>query len=252
MRLNKKNFPTYFALNDLRFLQIDNMFETLLDSEEKFADFITALKHIYLQVNKKYYITNTFKDAINTARPKIEDNNKQINEIPSDCGIIFTERGFNLYLSNPSDKKVKLVSYGFTRDALTTYAVLYNDNNFGGVACSLKDGKPYNDQDYLANYINGLLLSLYFIHNCEIEQKTLKPQDKYRENGNKHYNESNSDLIILDCKWFTELIRDAPFHVKGHLRWQVHGEKFSKRKLIWISDFDKSGYRRKATKSVSV
>jgi hypothetical protein len=76
----------------------------------------------------------------------------------------------------------------------------------------------------------------------------MKPNEKHKENGNKHYNESKSDIIVLDCKWFTDLIRSIPFHVNGHLRWQHCGEKFSKRKLIWVSDFEKQGYVRKATK----
>jgi hypothetical protein len=55
----------------------------------------------------------------------------------------------------------------------------------------------------------------------------------------------------LDCKWFTDIIREAPFRVKGHLRWQFFGEKKAKRKLIWIDEFEKSGYKRSATKTLN-
>ena len=221
--------------------------DTMLDTTQKFMDFIQSVKYTHKQVSKKYYLTETFKDAINTATPKIMDGNKHINDIPTDCGIVFTEKGFSIYLSNPTDKKLKLLCFGFTRDVLTTYGFIDNDGNFGGIACSIKDGKPFNDEYGLATYLNSFLVSLYFIHNCEIEQKIMKPNEKLRENGNKHYNESKSDVIVLDCRWFTELVRDTPFHVKGHYRWQVHGQQRAKRKLIWISDFDKQGYHRKAT-----
>jgi len=250
MRLNKNTYPAFEKLEkgEIDSLQIDEMFGELLKTPPEFYDFINSIRFTYNQVNKKYYFTNTFKDAIITAIPKIIDKNKHLHEIPTDCGIIFTEKGFTLYLSNPTDKKVKLLCFGFTKDTLTTYGVIDNDYNFGGFACSLKDGKPYNDVEELNEYLNSILISLYFIHNCEIEQKIIKPNEKHRENGNKHFNESKSDIIFLDCSWFTELIRQAPFHVKGHLRWQHYGEKFSKRKLIWISDFEKNGYQRKSVK----
>ena len=253
MRLNEKTYPAYNVLerNDWQNLKIDQMFKKIIPTDNDFYNFLNSLKTLHTQVNKKYYLTTPFKDAILTAMPKIMDNDKHLKEIPTDCGIIFTDKGFSIYLSNPTDKKLKLLVYGFTKDVLTTYGYIDNNDMIGGMACSFKDGKEYDDHDALFDYMQSFLVALYFIHNCEIEQKVLKPKDKYRSNGDKHYNESKSDLVILDCKWFTELIRDAPFHVKGHLRWQVHGEKRTKRKLIWISDFEKQGYHRNPTKQLN-
>jgi hypothetical protein len=251
MRLNESTYPAYAVLesNNLEYLKVDKMIHGMLGTEEKFLTFLSSLKFVFAQVAKKYYLTSTFKSAINTALPKIIQDDKQFNDAPCDCGIIFTEKGFSLFLSNPTDKKLKLLCFGFTRDILTTYGYVDNDGNFGGMAASIKDGKPYNDLAALNMYLNTFMVSLYFIHNCDIEQKVLEPKAKCVQSGEKHYNESNSDLIILDCRWFTELIRNTPFHVKGHLRWQAHGENRNKRKLIFISDFEKQGYRSKSKKS---
>ena len=250
MRLNEKSYPTYNLLESKNYyqVQIDAMFKEILPDVKSILTFVDGMKFVYEQVNKRYYLTNTFRDAIDLALPKIVADDKHYSDIPTDCGIIFTETGFNLYLSNPTDKELKLMVFGFTKNALTTYGYVTNDFKFGGVASTIKDGEPYNDKGHLNAYINTILATLYFIHNCEIEQKILKPNEKHRENGNKHYNESKSNIIILDCKWFTDLIRQVPFHVKGHLRWQHHGQGFQKRKLIWISDFEKHGYTRKASK----
>lgn len=253
MRLNKNTYPAYIDLEKGNYsqLKIDQMFgQTILKTEDMFRDFLQSLVVTFRQVNKKYYLTEPFKDAIITATPKIVDGNKQLKSIPTDCGVIFTDKGFSVYLSNPTDKKVKLLCFGFTRDVLTTYGVIDNDDNFYGVACSLKDGKPYNDTSGLAAYLNSFLTTLYFIHNCEIEQRVIAPMQKDRSNGQKHFNESKSDITILDCRWFTELIRDTPFAVRGHLRWQVHGEGRQKRKLIWIDEFEKQGYARKSTTEI--
>jgi hypothetical protein len=252
MRLNEKTYPAFATLEKKQYewLKIDQLFETILTDNQKFFDFLEALKSIHKQVDRKYYLTNTFKSSLLQAYPKISEKKLHYNYIPSGCGIIFTDNGFSLYLSNPTDKKLKLAIYGFTKDVLTTYGIVDNDNNFYGIAASLdENGNPINDTERLASYLDSTLLALYFIENCEIEEKIIKPNEKHRENGNKHFNESKSDIIFLDCKWFTDLIREAPFRVKGHLRWQVCGEKKTKRKLIWIDEFEKAGYVRKNKKS---
>jgi len=257
MRLNEKTYPAYMQLENQKYeyLKIDQMFgENILKSSNVFKDFLVALKYTFEQSNKKYYLTNTFKDAIMTASPKIQEGEKQIKDIPTDCGIIFTDKGFSIYLSNPTDKRIKLLCYGFTKEGvLTTYGIVNNDLSLSGLACSVdKNGQPVNDTEGLVGYLYSMLTTIYFIHNCEIEQKVVQPNKKDKINGQKYFNESKSSVVVLDCKWFTELIRDTPFHVKGHLRWQAHGEKRAKRKLIWIGDFEKQGYTRKATKEMAV
>jgi len=254
MRLNKNTYPAYIELEQGRYanLKIDQMFGSILKTNEQFVTFLDSLAYTFRQANKRYYLTEPFKDAIITATPKIKEGDKQLNHVPTDCGIVFTDKGFSVYLSNPTDKKLKLLCFGFTRDVLTTYGYIDNDGNFGGLACSIKDGLPHNDVEGLAAYLSSFLTTLYFIHNCEIEQRIIKPNQKDRSNGQKHYNESKSDITILDCRWFTELVRDTPFHVRGHLRWQVHGEGRTKRKLIWIDEFEKNGYTRKAAKNEAV
>lgn len=256
MRLNKNTYPAYMLLEQgdtihvpIDKLIIDHVREAGENEISCLMQFSKAMDKMFKQAEKRYYITEPFKQAITAAYPKIKDGLKQFNDIPTDCGILFTNGGFTLYLSNPTDKKLKLIAYGFTRNALTTFAFLTTDNRFGGVACSLTpEGKPHSDDAFLQEYINGVLTAIYFIHNCETEQRVVKPKEKYRSGGEKHFNESNTPFVILDCKWFTELVRDTPFHVRGHLRWQAHGEGKRMRKLIWIDDFEKKGYHRRATK----
>ena len=114
MRLNNKTYPAYHLLEkgDFYSIKIDQMFgDNLLKGSGDFLNFMKSLIFTYKQSNKKYYLTNTFKDAIYTATPKIHEGNKQYESVPSDCGIIFTDKGFSVYLSNPSDKKLKLLCW---------------------------------------------------------------------------------------------------------------------------------------------
>ena len=85
----------------------------------------------------------------------------------------------------------------------------------------------------------------------KVEVKEIKPKEKTYFNKDKYFNETKSNITVLDCRWFTDLIRNIPFQVKGHLRWQVYGEKNQKRKLKWIDEFEKHGYTRKATKTTT-
>jgi hypothetical protein len=247
MRLNNNTYPAYITLEKKQYLSltIDAMFgDDMLTTSASLMGFIDAIKVTHEKVENIYYLTNTFKEAIITASPKITGDLKHHKDITKDCGIIFTDKGFTLYITNPSEQ-IKLICYGFTRNTLTTYGHIDKDFNYFGLACTLKDGKPYNNKIELFQYLDSVLLAVYFIHNCEIETKIINPKEKYRQEGNKYFNESNSKIKILDCKWFTDLIRNIPYRVKGHLRWQVHGEKKSKRKLIWIEEYEKSGYVRK-------
>jgi hypothetical protein len=251
MRLNSNTYPAYAKIEsgNLATLQIDEMFTDMVKTRDDFANLLRSINSGFRMATNKYFITNTFMDAIDKATPKIMDGKKHINNIPTKNGVLFTDNGFTIYIATPETDNVKLVLFGFTRNTLTTYSVLYNNHNVGGVGATIKDGVPYNDVDYLAAYTNSILVALYFIYNCEIEQKIVEPNKKVINNGAKYFNESKSNVAILDCRWFTELINNNPFGVDGHLRWQPHGENRAKRKLIWIESFEKTGYHRKATKT---
>ena len=57
--------------------------------------------------------------------------------------------------------------------------------------------------------------------------------------------EAGLDYYRFDSKWYTEICNDESFKVSGHFRLQPYGD--GTRKLIWINEFTKSGYHRKAT-----
>ena len=53
------------------------------------------------------------------------------------------------------------------------------------------------------------------------------------------------DYYTFDSKWYTEISNDESFKVSGHFRLQPYGD--GTRRLIWINEFIKNGYHRKAT-----
>ncbi len=57
--------------------------------------------------------------------------------------------------------------------------------------------------------------------------------------------EPGLDYYKFDSKWYTEISNDESFTVSGHFRLQPYGD--GTRRLIWINEFMKNGYHRKAT-----
>lgn len=57
--------------------------------------------------------------------------------------------------------------------------------------------------------------------------------------------EDGLDYYLFDSKWYTEISNDESFQVSGHFRLQPYGD--GTRRLIWINEFTKNGYHRKAT-----
>ena len=57
--------------------------------------------------------------------------------------------------------------------------------------------------------------------------------------------EPGLEYYLFDSKWYTEICNDECFQVSGHFRLQPYGD--GTRKLIWINEYTKNGYHRKAT-----
>lgn len=118
------------------------------------------------------------------------------------------------------------------------------------ISSVLKAEKDVDEYLHILFYDTVLLLN--FIKYAEIETKYLPANKKVQGIKCKYINETNSNVKILDSTWFTELVKSDAFKVRGHLRIQpIKKEGVWTKKLIWIKDFEKSGYNRKAGKSTS-
>jgi hypothetical protein len=100
-------------------------------------------------------------------------------------------------------------------------------------------------------WVNLLISFIVFKKYCDVETNTVEGNRKLKTpSGVKYVNETNKNITILDCTWFTTLVRTGAFSVGddtgGFLRWQPWGPNNAQRKLIWVSPFEKEGYTRKA------
>ena len=95
-------------------------------------------------------------------------------------------------------------------------------------------------------YLSFLVGFICFQKYAEIETKVVNANRRDYHAGIKYVNETRQNIEILDSTWFTTLIRSDAFKVGGHLRLQPCGPGFKDLRLIWISDFEKSGYTKKS------
>lgn len=83
-----------------------------------------------------------------------------------------------------------------------------------------------------------------FLHYAELEIKELPPSRQIWDGPTCLYNNKTKVKInVVDCTWYTRLIQSGEFNVRGHFRMQPY---LTGKRLIWINEFKKSGYTRKA------
>lgn len=100
----------------------------------------------------------------------------------------------------------------------------------------------------LRDYINMVLDYLCLRQWAEVqlgERSTIVKKEIKKNKKILTVIESGLDFYIFDSKWYTEISNDESFQVSGHFRLQPYGD--GKKRLIWINEFTKKGYHRKAT-----
>lgn len=118
------------------------------------------------------------------------------------------------------------------------------------VAAIREDGKAMSSGNvhYAWNFgvwIKGALLFKQF---ADFKTKKLPPKSKSRNFHCRWKNEFDIKIELCDTNWYTQSIQGHPFVVRGHWRMQAHGSGMRERKLIWIDEFMKQGYKKGAYK----
>ncbi len=101
-----------------------------------------------------------------------------------------------------------------------------------------------NLRDYIDMVLDYLCLRQWAEVQLGKVSTTIK-RDVKKNKKTQTVTESGLDYYLLDSKWYTEISNDDSFQVSGHFRLQPYGD--GTRRLIWINEFTKNGYHRKAT-----
>ena len=77
-----------------------------------------------------------------------------------------------------------------------------------------------------------------------VEIKTRVKKKIKKQNKTLEITENGLSYFTFDSKWYTEVCNNNDFIVSGHFRFQNYSD--GSRKLIWINEYTKHGYHRKA------
>jgi hypothetical protein len=246
MKIDEDKFPSLFAKG----LYVKNPFN---------SDEFNSLMADTVDIAKQFlhYTTRPIMEAISKSFEKLLP---LVDELPENSrGICFSQKDNEGYVVHSVLLYAIVRKNGFIHvmgqvhskaDGAGQYGELFHaevhKSDRPGILdlylqCHVKHDKPIQDA------VKIILSTELFLHFAEIETKVVNPNRQIWDGPTCLYNnKTKMPITVVDSKWFTTLIISGAFNVSGHFRLQPCGEGLKDRKLIWISDFQKNGYIRKA------
>jgi hypothetical protein len=167
--------------------------------------------------------------------------------------VIMPKLGYNiLYSIKSSVEFTILLCVNKTVNVIVNANANTNTFDYWVKNTAINDKTSFNnDEKYqiALSTVCELFTFLIFKKYAQIETKIIHPGQKLKGAKKSDNIKSNlpHNIKILDSTWFTNIIKTEGFGVSGHFRLQPckkDGEWT--RELIWINDFQKNGYTRKA------
>jgi len=119
-----------------------------------------------------------------------------------------------------------------------SFTIMHSENSYS---------PNYYEREDVKEKCHLFMKMLVFLHFSEISEVFLKPNGKIGSHSTGRYkNETKHPFIVVNTKWNITSIRTEGFSVRGHFRLQPCGKENQDRKLIFIEEFEKQGYVRKA------
>lgn len=272
MKASYRTHPIIEMLENKK-LGVIGFYEEDLDIAKE-PHLMNVLKTNFYNYSKDYgesikYITEPFRMAILKSMDSLIKD-----EVWDDVGF---KKGTILNLDFPF-KDISVMYYIQSRKEWKThYKLMYyfRKNIFLGYSCNnpikdtsegiiskvlLKEFEPIAKKLKIAHWTKeqklteidnmlytALIAHLNFIEYANVETKELKGNSKTKDINCKYINDTKSKITIYDSTWFTNLVKSDAFKVRGHFRLQPKKKDGEwTKELIWINEFQKKGYLRKA------
>ena len=222
----------------------------------------TSIKGLSLQIKEDFYKTSgyNFRDFNDVLKLMYKPENKTktfyICETVYEVSkmIRITENfDFNIF------KTIKQGTYNYLmgNDKMLKFVVINNNIYFIYIdyKCDHRlmfefdfenNDKNLSNEQY--NILVKILQIIVFIEFGDINVYTLPPGKKNNSTqlSKQIKNSSINNIIVVNSRYNTIVIRNEEFGVRGHFRIQPCGPNKQETKLIWIDSFKKSGYIRGA------
>jgi hypothetical protein len=266
--IKKKNIPEYA---DIVLVNIPEKKEVTELLKKRINDTMN-LDDVPIIIRK---MTHPFNEAFMSAMPKLMDQKIWTSLECNDnyTGVLLTnEVIYYRFTKRPEafdydlciavfDKNTTLLFYTVQVSGLKTNSFInpLHKSRMRAISASI-EGVPNNndaDDDKLNSQIRGFYYRIViafelFRKYADVKVKMLQPKMKVELFKCKYHNDNDHQIEIMDSTWFTDFVRSEAFKVRGHFRLQAFGTNLSERKIVWIKDFKKEGYTRKARKELEI
>jgi hypothetical protein len=148
----------------------------------------------------------------------------------------------------------KLVAYSYQNVEKNKHTLLVpNSSKFIFESFIKTGGEIIDNLTWQQNLFSGLytllVATINFFKYAEVEDKLIKANSKSVHEKVKYVNDTKTDIHFITSQYITNLYVEGAFKVRGH--WRLQPKKKNgewTKELIWIREFEKSGYTRKAGK----
>jgi hypothetical protein len=269
MRIDKNKFPLLFKLREQQ--DINTIFGITDKRMRHAVDLMKA--EITNALDNINYITRPVLEAFDYAPEKTIHKLMSLrNEINTTSRCVLYHNGQNVYTcalycfwkrDNQTDFFIitslcnKRYADIFQRKTygsviIGTFHKEWAQNNMFGISnfsFTNHPTDPKTEEEYFVEQAELYVQCEVFLQYAELQTKELKPHHKQIEGVKCLYeNKLPFTIQIIDSTWYTTLVKTDAFKVRGHFRLQPYGEGLSKKKLVWINEFQKEGYTRTAKK----
>lgn len=250
MKLSYRNFPFLKAFDK----DYNEMYKTDLSSIEKEKDQIVyTLRDLYIKkglyLNIPIYVmSDTFQSKVMEHKNKLSGLFRDYKAIRGALKpicfiykmIIWTCFEFN-------DKYIFAAQNKFGH-IWWWIEIKIDENKIFAIS---KECLCYNESEYKPQeLILGFIALMLFKEYAPTETEVLNGHSKINKSviNEKAVNDTGISVKLLDSRWFREIIRTEGFTVSGHFRFQPCKDSNGEwtRKLIYINEFEKHGYHRRA------
>ena len=141
----------------------------------------------------------------------------------------------------------EFIAYGWQHHKANERRVTVPDSSKILLKYITPDGQKIWQETLFDSLYTTLIAVINFLKYAEIEDKEIKANSKEKGIDCKYINETNSDIHYITSHYIHNLYVSGSFKVRGH--WRLQPKKIENkwtRELIWINDFQKHGYTRKA------
>jgi hypothetical protein len=193
---------------------------------------------------KAYLIAETVSGYLfKHAEPIMEKLWKFIPDIPDQTGVILW-RDWTYFFKKFDDGEQSVVMYMICHGIQGEVGLVIKDKDD---KTRVRGNPPEESRAKAMGFLMSTLI-LPFLEFAECETKIINSKHARRTvvGKDKYVTDIPLNIKVVDSNWFTTIVRSEGFNVSGHFRLQPVGAERSQRKLVWIKDFEKHGYTKRA------